>query len=156
MPDHPEIQHCLEIQVISTEHGGITPIPPHAWQVPVVEDMVQDGKSGLMEAVVTSPSWPTLFYGQQSLGEGLRLGEKRDASFTLSGPICWVGKQALLSANLVSLGEGWQLITQAITKRCTEPRGPGCPHSIPPASTPFNFSNEGWSLQAAGPSAPTE
>ena len=38
-PDWPDTQCCLEIQVISNEDGGTTP-PPHAWQVPVVEDMV--------------------------------------------------------------------------------------------------------------------
>ena len=31
MPDHPETQYCFEIQVISTEEGGATPPPPHAW-----------------------------------------------------------------------------------------------------------------------------
>ena len=49
--------------------------PPHAWQAPVVEDMLQDGKSGLTEAVVTGPGWAILFYGRQSLGERLSLGE---------------------------------------------------------------------------------
>ena len=39
-PDHPETHYCLEIQVISTEDRQTTPPPPHAWQVPVVEDMV--------------------------------------------------------------------------------------------------------------------
>ena len=63
--------------------------------------------------------------------------------FTLSGAIGWIGKQAQLSANPVSLGEGQQMITQAITKGCIEPRGPGHPCSIPPVSTPFNFSNQG-------------
>ena len=50
------------------------------------------------------------------LGEGLSLGEAHDATFTLSGAISWVSKQAQLSANAVSLQEDWQLITQAITK----------------------------------------
>ena len=93
----------------------------------------------------SSSDWPRfgaiLFYGQQSLGEGLSLGEVRDATFTLSGIIAWVGKQAQLSAKLVSLGDGWQLITQAITNGHIEPRGPGCPCSIPPVSMPFNFCN---------------
>ena len=40
MPDHPETWYCLEIQVNSTKDGGATPPPPHAWQVPVVEDML--------------------------------------------------------------------------------------------------------------------
>ena len=39
-PDCPGTQYCLGIQVISTEDGGTTPPPPHAWQVPVVEDKV--------------------------------------------------------------------------------------------------------------------
>ena len=155
-PDHPETQYCLEIKVISTKDGGMTPPHPHTWQVPVVEDMVWDGKSSLTEAEVTGPGQAILFYGWWSLGEGLGLGKVRDALLTLSGAISWVSKQALLSANLISLVEGWRLITQAITKRCTEPRRPGCPRSIPPASTPFNFSNQGQSPWLAGPSTPIE
>ena len=62
--------------------------------------------------------------------------------FILSGAISWVAKEVQLSANPVSLGEGWWLITQATTKRYIEPRGPGHPHSISPASTPFNFHNQ--------------
>ena len=48
-------------------------------------------------------------------------------AFTLSEVTVWVGKQAQLSAKPVSLGEGWQLITQAITEGHIEPRGPGHP-----------------------------
>ena len=62
-PDWPGTQYCLEIQVISTEDGGTTPPTPHTWQVPVVKDMVQDGKSSLTEAVVTGPGRAVLFYG---------------------------------------------------------------------------------------------
>ena len=120
-PDWPEIQYCLEIQVKSTEDGRVTPPPQHAWQAPVMEDMVLDGKSSLTEAAVTDPGWAILFYGWQLLGEGLNLGEAQDAAFMLSGAISWVGKQAQLSANPVSLGEGWQLIAQAITKGCIKP-----------------------------------
>ena len=63
MPDCPETQYGLEIQVTSTEDGGMAPPPPHVWQVPVVEDMLWDGKSGLTEAVVMGPGWTILFYG---------------------------------------------------------------------------------------------
>ena len=40
MPECPETPYCLEIQVISTEDGGKTPPPSHAWQAPMVEDML--------------------------------------------------------------------------------------------------------------------
>ena len=105
--------------------------------------MLWDGKSGLVEVVVTGPSWAILFYGRQSLGEGLRLGETWDAIFMLSGAISGVGKQAQLRASAVSMGEGQQLIAQAITEWCIEPRGSGCPHLILPASPPFSFCNKG-------------
>ena len=74
-PDWPKTQYCLEIQVTSTEDDRATTPPPHMWQVPIVKDMVQDGKSGLTEAIVTYPGRAILFYGQQSLGEGLSFGE---------------------------------------------------------------------------------
>ena len=63
MHDHPETLYCLEIQVILTEDGGATPPPLHTWQAPVVEDMLQDGTSGLTEAVVMGPGQAILFYG---------------------------------------------------------------------------------------------
>ena len=100
----------------------MVPPLPHAWQVPIVEDMVREGRPGLTEAIVTSPGWTTLFYGWQSLGEGLSLDEVRDATFTLSGIIAWVGKQAQLNAKPISLGEGRQLITMPSWKETLNPR----------------------------------
>ena len=96
-------------------------------------------------------SWPNRSCGdrQQSLGEGLSLGKAQDTAFTLLGTVTWVGKPAQLSAKLASLGDGWELIAQAITEGHIKPRGPGHPHSIPPASTPFNFHNQDWSPQPA-------
>ena len=67
---------------------------PHAWQAPVVEDMVWDGKSSLTKAIVTGPGWAVLFNEWQLLGEGLSLGKVWDAVFMLSGATGWVGKQA--------------------------------------------------------------
>ena len=54
--------------------------------------MLQDGISGLTEAVEMGPAWAILFYGRQSLGERLSLGKACDAMFSLSGAISWVGK----------------------------------------------------------------
>ena len=64
MPDHPGTQYCLEIQMVSTEDGETTPPPPHAWEAPVIQDMLQDGKSGLTEAVVTDTGCAIMFYGR--------------------------------------------------------------------------------------------
>ena len=106
----------MEIQVITAKDEGTVPPSPHAWQVPVVQDMIQDGKLGLIEAVVMDPGLAILFYGRQSLAEGLRLSKACDATFTLSGVISWVGKQDQLNANALSLWEGWKMIVQAITE----------------------------------------
>ena len=148
-PNWPETQYCLEIQVISTEDDKAIPLPSHTWQVPIVKDMALEGRTGLTEAIVTGPRWTVLFYGQQSLGEGLSLGEARDITFTLSGVIAWVGKQAQISAKPISLGEGRQLMAQAITEGHTEPRGPGYPCSISPTLMPFNFQNQDLSPWSA-------
>ena len=147
MPDHPATWYCLGIQVIPTEDGGATPTCPHAWQVPVVEDMLWDGKTCLTKAVVMSSGWAILFYGRQSLREGLSLGEAKDAMFMLSGAISWVGQQAQLNANPLSLWEGWWLIAQAITEQCIKARGPGHPHSDLLATLPFQFCSRDESPQ---------
>ena len=67
--------------------------------------------------------------------------------FTLSGAISWVGKQAQLNTNPLSLQEGWQLITQAIMEQCIGARGPGCPHSHLPVTLPFRFCSRDESSQ---------
>ena len=41
----------------------------------MVEDILCDSKAGLTEVIVMGPDWAILFYGRQSLGEGLSLGE---------------------------------------------------------------------------------
>ena len=92
--------------MILTKDGGATPPPSHAWQAPVVEDMLRDGKSGITEAVVMGSDWAILFYGRQFLGEELSFGKECDAMFMLSGTISLVGKQAQLNANALSLWEG--------------------------------------------------
>ena len=73
-PDCHETQYCWEIQMISTEDERAAPPPSHTWHVPIVEDMVQDGKAGLTEVIAMGQSQAILFYRQQSL-EGLSLGK---------------------------------------------------------------------------------
>ena len=85
---------------------GATSPPPHIWMVPAVEDMLCHSRTGLTKAIVTGPGWAALFYGQQSLGEGLSLGEVRDAMFTLTGAGTWVGQLAYLAADPLTIQEG--------------------------------------------------
>ena len=40
VPECPETQYCLEIQDTSAKDVGTTPPSPHAWQAPVVGDML--------------------------------------------------------------------------------------------------------------------
>ena len=82
-----------------------------------------------------------LFYGRWFLGEGLSFGKAWNTMFILLGGISWVGKQAQLNANALSLQEGWWLIAQAITEWHVKARGPGCPCLYPPVLPPFQFHN---------------
>ena len=77
--------YCLEIQVTLTDELGDIPPPSHAWTAPVVEDMLQEARDGLTEAVVIGPGRAILFYGRHSMGEGLKVDEARDAVFLLTG-----------------------------------------------------------------------
>ena len=52
---------------------------------PLVEDMLQEARAGLTEAVVTGPGRAILFYGRHSMGEGLKVDNAWDATFLLTG-----------------------------------------------------------------------
>ena len=79
------MKHCLEIRVTVMDKLGDVPPPSHAWMAPVVEDMLQETRAGLTEAVVTGPGRVILFYRRHSMGEGPRADEARDATFLLTG-----------------------------------------------------------------------
>ena len=97
------MKYCLEIQVTLTEELGDMPTPSHSWMPPLVEDMLQEARVGLTEAVVTSPGRVILFYGRHSMGEGLRADEAGDATFLITGTGMWVGKLAYLTANPMTI-----------------------------------------------------
>ena len=61
-------KHCLEIWVTLTDELGDAPPPLHTWIAPVVEDMLQEARAGLTEAVVIGPGRAILFYGRCSMG----------------------------------------------------------------------------------------
>ena len=134
--------HCLEIQVTLTEELVEVPPPSHSWMAPLVEDMLQETRAGITEAVVTSPGRAILSYGRHLMGEGLRADEARDATFLLTGAGMWVGKLAYLTANPVTVQEGKRTIAQAVLDNRVKVRGLGHPRVNLMAQPPFKFNTQ--------------
>ena len=106
LPGHSNTRHCLGIHVTLTKETGAAPPLPHTWVAPLGEDMLHYDRTGLTEAIVKGLGRAVLFYGRWSMGEGLSLGETRDAVFTLTGASTWVGKPAHLATDPLTLQEG--------------------------------------------------
>ena len=136
---HPNTKYCLEIQVTLTEELGSIPPPSHSWMAPLVEDMLQEARTGLTEAVVIGPGRAILFYGRHSLGVGLKVDKVRDGTFLLTGAGTWVRKSAYLTANPMTIPEGKRAIAQAVSDNRVKARGPGHPHVNLLAQQPFQF-----------------
>ena len=51
----PNTNYCLEIQVTLTGELGTIPPPSHSWMAPLVEDMLDEARTGLTKAVVPGP-----------------------------------------------------------------------------------------------------
>ena len=102
---HLNTNYCLSIQATLTDELGDVLPPLHAWTTPVIEDMLQETRAGLMEAVVIGTGRATLFYERCSMGEGLKGDEARDATFLLTGAGFWVGKSTYLTTNPMTLQE---------------------------------------------------
>ena len=106
---------------------------------PLVEDMLQEARTGLTKAVVTGPGRAILFYGRHSMREGLKADEARDAAFLLTGAAMWVGKPAYPTADPITIQEGKRAIAQAVPDNRVKARGPGHAHVNLPAQQPFQF-----------------
>ena len=139
---HLNTNLCLEIQVTLTDELGVVPPPSHSWMALLVEDMLQEARAGLTEAVVTSPGRAILFYGRCLMGEGLKVDKARDAAFLLIGVGMWVGKLAYLTTNPMTIQEGKRAIAQAVSDNRVKARGPGHPHVNLPAQQPFKFNTQ--------------
>ena len=118
-----------------TDELGDVPPPPDAWIAPIVEDMLQEARAGLTEAVVIGPGRAILFYGRCSMGEGLKAEEARDATFLLTGAGMWVGKLAYLTTDPMTIQEG----RRAISDNRVKARRPGYPQVNQLAQQPFKF-----------------
>ena len=53
LSSHPNARYCLEIWVTLTEELGAVPPPSHSWTAPLVEDMLQEARTGFTKAVVS-------------------------------------------------------------------------------------------------------
>ena len=125
-----------------TDELGDMPPPSHSWMAPLVEDMLQEARAGLTEAVVTGPGRAILFYGRHSMGEGLRMDEARDAAFLLTGAGMWVGKSAYLTTDPMTIQEGKRAIAQAVSDNRVKVRQPGHAWVNLPAQQPFRFNTQ--------------
>ena len=135
----PNMKYCLEIRVMLTEELGAISPPSHSWTAPLLEDMLQEARTGLTKAVVIGPGRAVLFYGRHSMGKSLRAEEARDATFLLTGAGMWVGKSAYLTTNLMTIHEGRRAIAQAVLDNRVKARGPRCPHVNLLAHQPLHF-----------------
>ena len=90
---------------LTKETGAVPPLL-HTWTAPLVEDMLCYARTGLTKAIVMDLGMAILFYGRQSLGEGLSLGKARDAAFLLTGVGTWVGKPAYPATDPLTIQEG--------------------------------------------------
>ena len=106
---------------------------------PLVEDMLQEARTGLTEAMVIGPGRAVLFYGRCSMGEGLKADKARDAGFLLTGAGTCVGKAVYLIADPMTIQEGKRAIAQAISINRVKARGPGHLHVNPLTQQPFQF-----------------
>ena len=139
---HLNMKHCLEIQVTLTDELGDVPPPSHSWTVLLVEDMLQQARAGLTEAVVTSPGRVILFYGRCLMEEGLKVDEARNATFLLTGAGTWIGKSTYLTTDPMTIQEGKRAIAQAVSDNRVKVRRPGCPQVNLPAQQPFKFNTQ--------------
>ena len=130
------MKYCLEIQITFTEELGAIPPPSHSWMVPLVEDMLQEARTGLTKAVVIGPGRAILFYGRGSLGGDLKVDEVRDAAFLLTGAGTWVGKSAYLSTNPMTIPEGKRAIAQAVSDNKGKGTGASPCESAGPTALP--------------------
>ena len=121
-----------------TKELGTIPPPSHSWTALLVEDMLQEARTGLTEAMVIGPGRAVLFYGRCLMGEGLKADEARDAAFLLTGAGTWVGKAAYLT-DPMTIQEGKRAIAQAVSDNGVKARGLGCPCANLPAQQPFWF-----------------
>ena len=122
-----------------TEELGAVSLPSYSWMAPLVEDMLQEARTGLTEAVVIGPGRTVLIYGRHSMGEGLKADKARYAAFLLMGAGTWVGKATYLTTDLMTIQEGKRAIAQAVSDNRVKARGLGYPHANLLAQQPFQF-----------------
>ena len=104
-PGCPNTRHCPGIHMTLNKETWAVPPPPHVWMVPLVEDMLCYGTTGLTEAIVMGLGRVVLFDGRWSMGEGLSLGKVTDAAFVLTWAGTLSGKPAYLATDPLTIQE---------------------------------------------------
>ena len=106
----------------------MNPHLPIAWTGSLIADIFQEGlEERITEAVVLAPEETILFFGRQSLKEGLPHRKARDVAFRKVGPVIWAGRQAQLKMTVNMVQEGHQAIADAVVEKRRKAGGLGCP-----------------------------
>ena len=77
--------------------------------------------------MVLTPGEAMLFFGRQSLKEGIPHGKARDAAFSLAGPVIWAGRGAQVKVRVHMVEESHQSIADAVVEKRMKAQGPGHP-----------------------------
>ena len=99
------MHYCVHVRVTLGEGRGDQLSPPHPWTSSLFADIFQEclkekkyqshGLCPLMKAI--------LFFGRQSLKEGLPHGKARNVAFSMAGPVIWARRwaQVKMTVNMV-------------------------------------------------------
>ena len=130
--DHPAHEdqtcYCIHVRLTLGERWGNHPPPSHAWSGSLIGDTFLGGlEEQITKAVVLAPGEAILFFGCQSLKEGIPLRNARNVGFSLTGPVNWVCRTVQVQVTVNTIQEGHQAIVDAVVEMRTKVRGPGHP-----------------------------
>ena len=98
------------------------------WINSLITDIFQESlEERITKPVVLASGEAILFFGRQSLKEGLPHGKARDVAFSVAGPVIWAGRQAHVKTTVNAVQEGHSAIADAVVEKGMKAQGPGCP-----------------------------
>ena len=110
------------------EGRGDQPPLHHVWTGSIIADIFQEGlEERITKAMILAPEEAILFFGRQSLKEGLPHGRARGVAFYVAGPVIWAGRQAQVRITINTVQVGHQAIADAVVEKGMKARRSGHP-----------------------------